>query len=160
MRLSRTLDKRKDGSRGRLRIDYGDQREPEAALKWLWRYVDAARTAGDFYGRGLVVISAEQYAARMVIPARQRSYRTAWSSHKDIAAKALAKLAGPYLPVSLKALERAVKRAHDEYAAAIKARSAAVPAAGTEEPVEADGRVDEEVEANPDGETENDGIEP
>jgi len=40
---------RKDGSRGRLRIDYGDQREPEAALKWLWRYVDAAGSAGELF---------------------------------------------------------------------------------------------------------------
>jgi ParB/RepB/Spo0J family partition protein len=151
---------RKDGSRGRLRIDYGDQREPGAALKWLWRYVDAAHSAGELYGRGLVVISAEQYAARMVLPASQRSYRTAWSSHKDIAAKALAKLAGPHLPVSLKALERAIKRAHDEYDAAIRVRSAAVPAAGTEEPVEADGQEDEEVKADPDGGTEQAGIEP
>jgi hypothetical protein len=151
---------RKDGSRGRLRIDYGDQREPGAALKWLWRYVDAAHSAGELYGRGLVVISAEQYAARMVLPASQRSCRTAWSSHKDIGAKALAKLAGPHLPVSLKALERAIKRAHDEYDAAIRVRSAAVPAAGTEEPVEADGQEDEEVEADPDAGTEQTGIEP
>jgi hypothetical protein len=149
---------RKDGSRGRLRIDYGDQREPEAALKWLWRYVDAARSAGELYGRGLVVISAEQYAARMVLPASQRSYQTPWSSHKDIATKALAKLAGPHLPVSLKALERAVKRAHDEYDAAVRAGSAAAPAAGTDEPVDADGREDEEVDANSDDETEQDGI--
>jgi hypothetical protein len=145
---------RKDGSRGRLRIDYGDQREPEAALKWLWRYVDAARTAGELYGRGLVVISAEQYAARMALPASQRSYRTAWSSHKDIAAKALAKLAGPHLPVSLKALERAVKRAHDEHDAALKARSTSRPAAAADEPAEADGERDEEDEAEPGDEIE------
>jgi len=122
-------------------------------------YVDAAHSAGELYGRGLVVVSAERYAARMVLPASQRSYRTAWSSHKDIAAKALAKLAGPHLPVSLKALERAIKRAYDEYDAAIRARSAAVPAAGTEEPAEADGQQDEEVEADPDDGTEQGGIE-
>lgn len=34
------------------------------------------------------------------------------------------------------------------------------PAAVTEEPVEADGQADEEVEAEPDDETEQDGIEP
>ncbi len=37
----------KHASRGRLRIDYGDLHEPGAALRRLWRYVDAARTAGD-----------------------------------------------------------------------------------------------------------------
>ena len=30
---------RKDGSRGRLRIDYGDHRNPDAALTWLWKYI-------------------------------------------------------------------------------------------------------------------------
>ncbi len=48
---------KKDGTRGRLRIDYGDQREPDAALRWLWRYVDGARSAGELFwawarGRG------------------------------------------------------------------------------------------------------------
>jgi hypothetical protein len=96
----------------------------------------------------------------MVLPASQRSYRTAWSSHKDIAAKALAKLAGPHLPVSLKALERAIKRAHDEYDTAIRPRKAAAPAARTEEPMKADGKEAEELEADPDDATEQDGIEP
>jgi hypothetical protein len=38
---------RKDGSRGRLRIDYAEHRNPEAALAWLWRFVDAAKSAGE-----------------------------------------------------------------------------------------------------------------
>ena len=38
-----------------------------------------------------------------------------WSSHKDIAAKALKKLAGPHVPTSLSKLEQAVKRAHAAY---------------------------------------------
>jgi hypothetical protein len=40
---------------------------------------------------------------------------TSWSSHKDIAAKALRKLAGPHVPTSLTKLEQAVKRAHSAY---------------------------------------------
>jgi hypothetical protein len=40
---------------------------------------------------------------------------TCWSSHKDIAAKALRKLAGPHFPSSLSRLEQAVKRAHAAY---------------------------------------------
>jgi hypothetical protein len=70
---------------------------------------------GELYGRALVVIAAEQYATRMVLPASQRTYRTyrtQWGSHKDLAAKALRKLAGPHLPASLKQLERAVARAN------------------------------------------------
>jgi hypothetical protein len=38
---------RKDGSRGRLRIDYGDHRDPQAALAWLWKFIDGAKTAGN-----------------------------------------------------------------------------------------------------------------
>jgi hypothetical protein len=102
---------RKDGSRGRLRIDYGDHRDPQAALAWLWKFVEGARTAGELYGRALVVIAAEQYASRLVLPVSQRGPRSPWSSRKDIAAKALKKLAGPHLPASLSAVERAVKRA-------------------------------------------------
>jgi hypothetical protein len=30
---------RKDGSRGRLRIDYGEHRDPQASLAWLWKFI-------------------------------------------------------------------------------------------------------------------------
>jgi hypothetical protein len=106
---------RKDGSRGRLRYDYGEQRDPQAAIAWLWKFLDAAKTAGELYGRALVVIAAEQYATRLVVPASQRMPATRWSSHKDIAAKALRKLAAPHAPASLTKLEQAVKRAHAAY---------------------------------------------
>jgi hypothetical protein len=106
---------RKDGSRGRLRIDYGDYRDPQAALAWLWKFIDGAKTAGELYGRALVVIVAEQQASRLVVPSSQRMPATRWSSHKDIAAKALKKLAGPHVPTSLTKLEQAVKRAHRAY---------------------------------------------
>ncbi len=106
---------RKDGTRGRLRYDYGDHRDPQAALAWLWKFIDGAKTAGELYGRALVVIAAEQYASRLVVPASQRMPATRWSSHKEIAAKALRKLAGPYVPASLTKLEQAVKRAHVAY---------------------------------------------
>lgn len=106
---------RKDGSPGRLRIDYGDPRQPEKPIAWLWRFIDGAKSAGELYGRALVVIAAEQYASRMVLPQSQRTHPTGWSSHKDAAAKALRKLAGPHLPASLKQLENAVKRAYREH---------------------------------------------
>jgi hypothetical protein len=59
---------RKDASRGRLRIDYGSDREPEGVLKWVWRFIDGAKTVGELYGRALVVIAAEQYASGLVVP--------------------------------------------------------------------------------------------
>jgi len=96
-RLSRILDNRKDGSRGRLRIDYGDPRAAETsepAVAWLWHYVDGAKSAGELYGRALVVIAAEHYATQLVVPHGQRGFRQHWGSHKDQAIKALEKLAG------------------------------------------------------------------
>jgi hypothetical protein len=62
----------------------------------------------------LVVVCAEQYANRLVVPGSQRGHRITWESHKDIAAKALAKLAAPHVPASLKQLEKAIERAERE----------------------------------------------
>lgn len=106
---------KKDGSRGRLRIDYGDHRDPQTAIAWLWKFVDGAKTAGELYGRALVVIAAEQHASRLVVSPSQRTPATRWSSHKDHAEKALRKLAGPHVPASLTKLERSVKRVHAAY---------------------------------------------
>jgi hypothetical protein len=83
--------------------------------RWLWKFIDGAKTPSELYGRALVVIVAEQYASRLVVPSSQRMPATRWSSHKDIAAKALMKLAGPHVPASLTKLEQAVKRAHRAY---------------------------------------------
>jgi hypothetical protein len=58
----------------------------------------------------------------MVLPSSQRGYPTRWSSHRDLAAKALKKLAGPHIPASLTGLERAVKRAHSAYEKAERAQ--------------------------------------
>ncbi|MGO9975106.1 MAG: hypothetical protein ACLP01_20350, partial [Solirubrobacteraceae bacterium] len=38
---------KKDGTRGALRIDYGDPRKPEQQVAWLWRYLDGARTPNE-----------------------------------------------------------------------------------------------------------------
>jgi hypothetical protein len=142
---------RNDGTRGRVRMDYGDHRNPEAALTWLWKFVDGAKTAGELYGRALMVIAAEQHATRLVVPASQRMPATRWSSHKDIAAKALKKLAGPHLPASLAKLEQAVTRAHAAYdkAEAAAREQQRSERQGTEpEPDEGDGdELDEDVDA-------------
>ena len=50
-----------------------------------------------------------------MVPASQRMPGTRWSSHKDLAARALRKLAGPHVLASLTKLEQAVKRAHTAY---------------------------------------------
>ncbi len=149
---------RKDGSKGALRMDYGNGREPEAPVRWLWKYIEGAKTAGELYGRALVVIAAEQYASRLVVPQSQRTHPTRWSSHKDLAAKALGKLVGPHLPGSLRQLEAAVKRAHEEHeractrarAAAQRGRRRAQAADGGDaampEALDVEGGVDDEVD--------------
>ena len=95
--------------------------------------------------------SRQQYAARIVLPASQRTYRTQWGSHKDIAAKALRKLAGAHLPASLRQLERAVARANRQAEAAQHSQPGAThgATAGTgpvqNEPAD-DGAMNEDVE--------------
>ena len=37
----------KNGQPGKTKVTYG---EPEDAGKWLWKFVGAARTAGELYG--------------------------------------------------------------------------------------------------------------
>jgi hypothetical protein len=107
---------KQDGSRGRLKIDYGDRQVanyPTAAIRWLWKFLDGAKTAGELYGRALVVIAAERYAAsRIVLPSSQLHHPQHFGSHKDFAEKALAKLAGPHIPASMKQLTKAVDAAH------------------------------------------------
>jgi hypothetical protein len=78
-----------------------------------------------------VVIGAEQYATRLVVPASQRMPASRWNSHKDLAAKALRKLAGPHVPASLTKLEQAVKLALCAYE---KAESAHREAQRTDTP--------------------------
>ncbi len=112
---------RKDGSPGALRISYGGGMRHENQSHWLWKYLDGARSAGELYGRALVVIAAEQYASRLVVPASQQTKPLHWPSHKDIALKALAKLAGPHIAPTLKALEKAIAKAEREHKEALKA---------------------------------------
>jgi ParB/RepB/Spo0J family partition protein len=112
---------RKDGSRGALRIVYGDGNKHENQSHWLWTYLEGARSAGELYGRALVVIAAERYASRLVVPGSQQIRPLSWPSHKDTALKALTKLAGPHIAPTLKALEKAIVKAEREHKEALTA---------------------------------------
>ncbi|MGO9958842.1 MAG: ParB/RepB/Spo0J family partition protein [Solirubrobacteraceae bacterium] len=148
---------RKDGTRGAYRVDYGDPRKPEKPIAWLWKFLDSASSPSDLFGRALVVVAAEQYASRLVVPSSQQHTPMRWPSHKDHARKALAKLAGPHLPATLKALEKAVAKAHAENDGRRRAASVRPDAAESTEPVEAehdvdrDGEDDGEVDGEVDG---------
>jgi hypothetical protein len=137
----------KNGSRGKLRIDYGDPKEPDKPIAWLWKFIDGAKTAGELYGRALVVIAAEQHACRLVVPSGQQFGAKRWPSHKDHAAKALQKLAGPHLPATLKQLEKAIAKAGAELHEA-QAEARARKASSVEEDVGADEETGDPVEAS------------
>lgn len=145
---------KKDGTRGALRITYGDGLNHSNQAHWLWTYLGGAKTAGELYGRALVVIAAEQYASRLVVPASQQRPPLRWGSHNDIAIKALKKLAGPHLAPTLKALEKAVaqaKREHDEARAALHAAAFARQSQHASTEVEDLGDGEDEVDGDADG---------
>ena len=102
-----------------------------------------------------MVIAAEQYASRLVVPQSQQHSAMRWPSHKDHARKALAKLAGPHLPATLKQVEKAVAKAHSEHQNTTCGRTTISRAASgvdeqpVAEPAEADAPdVDEHQEEN------------
>ena len=142
---------RKDGSRGRLKIDdYGDPKEPEAAIKWLWKCLDRGVERGRALRPGVSGCRRRTVRRADGSPGKQRTYRMHWGSHKDIAAKALKKLASPHLPTSLKALERAVQRVHAGHRSAIEQLSKASPGDAEDESktavLEPDGDADAELD--------------
>ena len=131
--ITRTV---KGGGRGRLRIDYG--KDPQPAIDYVWAFLDGATTAGELYGRALVVIAADRYAQRMVLPAAKQGCRERWFSREDRAVAALEAIAKPHLPASLAQLEAAVAEAHATYertcAQAREAAAAAAAAAKAKKP--------------------------
>jgi hypothetical protein len=97
------------------------------------------------------VIAAEQCASWLVVPQSQRSHPTRWSSHRDQAAKALRKLAGPYLSASLKELEKAIARAdraHDTAVQRAQAQAQADRAAAADTAQECEDQMDADQSAD------------
>jgi len=140
----------KSGQAGKTKVVYGDV---DAAARWLWRFVDGARSAGELYGRALVVFAAQHYASQLVLANSKRRSSVLPRSHKDTARKAFERVTKSVLPASHKALQRALeaeaksyrksvdeldKRARDERAAGIAARTT-------------DGDVDEDIQEPVDG---------
>jgi hypothetical protein len=54
---------------GKPRVTYADVADTE---RWMWKFLDGARTAGKLYGRALVVLWAAHYALREVMPSSER----------------------------------------------------------------------------------------
>jgi ParB/RepB/Spo0J family partition protein len=87
----------KRGKPGRTKVVYG---EVDTAAKWMWRFVDGAKTAGELYGRVLVVFAAQHYASQLVLANSQRRGSVLPRSHKDIARKAFERVTKRVLPAS------------------------------------------------------------
>lgn len=84
------------------------------------------------------MIAAQQHASRLVVPASQQTRPISYGSHRDRAEKALAKLAGPHLPATLKQLKKAIDATEREYDDRIAALSDAGHDASAEEQDSAD----------------------
>lgn len=102
----------KSGQPGRTKVTYSD---PETAVKWLWRFVEGAKTASELYGRTLVVFAAQHYAHQIALPTSQRRPSALPASRKDAARKAFEKLTKPVLPATHAQLARAIDREARDY---------------------------------------------
>ena len=98
----------KSGKPGATKVAYGDVGGRRA---WLWRFLEGARSAGELYGRVLVVFAAQHYVSDLVLPA---------SATPRLGAAALAQ--GPRAQV-LRAADQAAAARHPHPAA--RARSSA-----------------------------------
>lgn len=97
----------KSGEPGRTKVAYG---EVEAAASWLWKFIEGARSAGELYGRVLVVFAAQHYASQLVLPAGKRRGSVLPRSRRETARKAFERLTKPLLPASHVELQRALQR--------------------------------------------------
>jgi ParB/RepB/Spo0J family partition protein len=130
----------KSGGRGKTKVAYC---EPEVAATWLWRFVDGAKTAGELYGRALVVFAAQHYASQLVLAAIKRRGSVLPRSHKDTARKAFARVTKGVLPASHTQLQRAIAAEARGYERSIaELDSRARP--GASQPATGEGVVDDD----------------
>jgi ParB/RepB/Spo0J family partition protein len=103
----------KSGEPGRAKVSYGEVGD---AAAWLWKFVDGARSAGELYGRVLVVFAAQKYAHDLVLPANKRRGSVLPRSRKEAARKAFERVTKKVLPASHAELQRALDREARAYA--------------------------------------------
>jgi hypothetical protein len=117
------VPKLKSGKDGKPKVVYADLAEAE---RWMWKFVDGAKTAGELYGRALVVLWAAHYALDEVLPHGERRGRVVEDllSYDDKLIKILERLGKRHLPAQLTRLRRAIaleanayRKAKDELAA-------------------------------------------
>jgi ParB/RepB/Spo0J family partition protein len=97
----------KSGKPGRTKVDYAELQD---AASWLWKFIDGAKSAGELYGRALVVFAAQHYAHDLVLATSKRRSSVLPRSHKDGARKAFERVTKSVLPASHTQLRRTLER--------------------------------------------------
>jgi hypothetical protein len=117
------VPKLKSGKDGKPRVTYFDVADTEC---WMWKFLDGATTAGELYGRALVVLWAAHYALDEVLPVGERRGGVVEGllSYDDKLTEILERLGRRPLPAQLTRLRRAIageatayRKAKDELAA-------------------------------------------
>lgn len=122
----------KSGKRGKTKVTYSEIQDAE---RWLWKFIDRANTAGELYGRALVVYAAQHYAQALVLPKSQRHGSVLPRSHQEIARKAFERLTKTALPGTHVQLQRAIEqeiRSYDERGRKLAASARKQPAVAGE----------------------------
>ena len=138
----------KSGARGKTKVAYC---ELDVAAKWLWRFIDGAKSAGELYGRALVVFGAQHYASQLVLPTSKRRSSILPRSHKDTARKAFERVTKGVLPASHTQLQRAIAaeaRSYERSVAQLDTRGRAAAASSAPDAGERD--VDEDLQEDVD----------
>jgi hypothetical protein len=117
------INKLKSGKDGKPKVIYADVADAE---RWMWKFVDGAKTAGELYGRALVVLWAAHYALDEVLAHGERRGRVVEGlfGYDDKLVKILERLGKRHVPAQLTKLRRAIAaesaayhKAKDELAA-------------------------------------------
>jgi hypothetical protein len=101
------INKLKSGKDGKPKVVYADVADAE---RWMRKFVDGAKTAGELYGRALVVLWAAPYALDEVVAHSDRRGRVVEPlfAYDDKLVKLLERLGKRHLPAQLTKLRRAI----------------------------------------------------
>jgi len=135
----------KSGQPGRTKVEYG---AVEDAAAWLWKFIEGARSAGELYGRVLVVFAAQNYAHDLVLPASKRRGSALPRSRKEAARTAFERVTKKLLPASHVELQRALDheaRAYVKRQDELTALGARATSTGGTDDVQNRGEIAEEV---------------
>jgi hypothetical protein len=101
------IKKLRSGKDGKPKVIYADVADAE---RWMWKFVDGAKTAGELYGRALVVLWAAHYAPDEVLAHSERRGRVVEGllGYDDKLVKTLERLGKRHLPAQLGKLRRAI----------------------------------------------------